>query len=460
MTIFLFAVLMITEIGFVVFEATKNPVKKEWSVSRIVENSAQLLIYLAMILLPGIDFSFRFKGLFIILIIRIVVAGIIALLTRKNENKKSKVAIFFSAVLSAVLFIMSLIPAFIFTDYNGRPLTGKYEVAQKEAILIDSSRVETFETDGSYREVPVHFYYPENYINENGEESMHTLPLIVFSHGAFGYYQSNTSTYMELASNGYVVVSLDHPYHSFYTKDSDGKLITVDQTFVQTAMSVGNDPDAHYTEEEIYEVTSEWMKLRMDDMNFVVDTLKEGASGNYGDSWCFASGKEAEIKEAVSLIDTSKIGLIGHSLGGATAVTVGRREDVGAVVDLDGTMLGEEIGVENGMPVINEERYTTPLLCITNEPHHLEAAEAGKLSYSYANNVILNNADEGFETYVAGSEHMDYTDLPLFSPFLAGLLGKGSVDSGYCIDITNSLVRDFFNCYLKGEGTFTVQESY
>ncbi|MBQ5851909.1 MAG: hypothetical protein IIW54_14020, partial [Lachnospiraceae bacterium] len=31
------------------------------------------------------------------------------------------------------------------------------------------------------------------------------FPLVVFSHGAFGYYESNTSTYMELASNGYVV---------------------------------------------------------------------------------------------------------------------------------------------------------------------------------------------------------------------------------------------------------------
>lgn len=457
MAFILFIILMITEIGFVIFELSQDRMKKEWSANRTIADVAQLFIYLVMILLPGIDFSFRFKGLFFILIIRSIVAAILALINRRNEKNKKKVAIIFSAVLSAIVILISMVPAFVFTDYQGRPLTGEYEVAQTEAILIDSSRIETFETDGSFREVPVHFYYPENSASESGQKA---FPLVIFSHGAFGYYQSNTSTYMELASNGYVVVSLDHPYHSFYTKDSNGKTITVDPTFIQTAMNVGNNPDAEYSEEEIYEITSEWMQLRMDDMNFVVDTLKEAANGNYGDNWYFGKSSEKEIKEIISMIDTTKIGLMGHSLGGATAVTVGRRDDIGAVVDLDGTMLGEELGVENGMPVINDEPYTTPLLCLTNEHHHMEAAEAGKVSYSYANNVILNNAVDGFETYIAGSEHMDFTDLPLFSPFFAGMLGKGSVDPGYCIDTTNALVREFFNCYLKGEGTFSLQESY
>lgn len=353
----LFLILLITEIGFAIFELGQNRTKSEWSVNRTIANVAQLIIYLLMILLPGIDFSFRFKGLFLVLLIRVLVAGIKALINRHNEVVKKKSVIVLSAVFSIIIILVSMVPAFVFTDYQGRPLTGEYDVAQTEAILIDSSRLESFETDGSFREVPVHFYYPENHTEKD-------LPLVIFSHGAFGYYQSNTSTYMELASNGYFVVSLDHPYHSFYTKDSTGKTITVDPTFIQSAMDVGNNPDAHYSEEEIYEITSEWMQLRMDDMNFVVDTLKEAASGKYGDKWYFGKSSEKEIKEMIALIDTTKIGLMGHSLGGATAVTVGRRDDIGAVVDLDGTMLGEELGVENGMPVINDAPYTTPLLCI------------------------------------------------------------------------------------------------
>ena len=104
--------------------------------------------------------------------------------------------IILSAVLSAALISGSLIPSFIFADYDGLPVSGQYEIAEANAILVDRSRTEEFETDGSSREVPVYFYYPAN--AAEGEK----FPPVLFSHGSFGYYQSNHSTYVELASNG------------------------------------------------------------------------------------------------------------------------------------------------------------------------------------------------------------------------------------------------------------------
>lgn len=459
MAFILLAILLITEIGFMVFELTKNPIKKEWSLMRLIADGLQLVTYLIMIFLPGIDFTFRFKALFFILIVRLVVAGIVALVQRKNEKDKKKVMIVLSAVLSAFLLSINMIPAFLFADYHGRELTGDYEVAEAQAILIDSSRTEEFETDGSSREVPVHFYYPADYAESKGSESTHSLPLVIFSHGAFGYYQSNASTYMELASNGYVVVSLDHPYHSFFTKDSDGKTVTVNPNFISTAMTVGGDNNP-YSEEETYEFTSKWIQLRIDDMNFVLDTLESAANGTYSDSWCFNTDSNEDIEKIMTLVNTDKIGLMGHSLGGATAVTVGRRDDVDAVIDLDGTMLGEELGVENGHVIANEDPYTTPLLCINNEEHQLDAQQQDKNSYSYVNNVVLGSATDGHVTYFKGSEHMNYTDLPLFSPVLAKLLGTGDIDAGECVDKMNSIVVSFFDHYLKGEGDFAVAESY
>ena len=100
--------------------------------------------------------------------------------------------------------------------------------------------------------MPVHFYYPEN-VKDISKDS---APLIIFSHGAFGYYQSNASTFMELASHGYIVASLDHPYHSFFTKDTSGKTITVDPEFIQTALQVGNDDDTEKDETYYYEITT------------------------------------------------------------------------------------------------------------------------------------------------------------------------------------------------------------
>ena len=458
MALLLLIILLVSEIGFIVFELMKKSLKREFAKMRLFANISQLGIFFLTILLPGIDLSFRFTGLIFILAARILVSAVIFLIQRKNEKAKKKVMIVLSAVLSVLLISTNMIPAFVFADYKGRAVTGEYTVGQKRAILIDASRTETFENDNSCREVPVYFYYPVEVTEKEKEKN--NLPLVVFSHGAFGYYQSNSSTYTELASHGYIVVSLDHPYHSFFTKDSSGKIITVNPEFIQTALVIGGDTESGLSDEEIRKITSEWIKLRMDDMNFVLDTLKEGAGGNYTDAWFYPEADEDDIATIVSCIDPERIGLIGHSLGGATAVSVGRRDDVKAVVDLDGTMLGEETGVENGVVIVNEEPYTTPLLSIDNEKHHIERTEAEKAGYNYANNVIIKNATDGYVTYFKGAEHMNYTDLPLFSPFLAGMLGTGDIDAAECIDRMNEIVLNFFDCYLKDTGTFQVSESY
>jgi predicted dienelactone hydrolase len=63
-----------------------------------------------------------------------------------------------------------------------------------------------------------------------------------------------------------------------------------------------------YTKEEKYGLTQKWMKLRTDDMNFVIDTiLKKSQSDN---------------NPIYQHIDTEKIGVFGHSMGGATSVWV------------------------------------------------------------------------------------------------------------------------------------------
>jgi dienelactone hydrolase len=393
------------------------------------------------------------KVIWLVLILVEIVA-LVLLICKKSKGAGKKILKVLGILVLIPVILLTAIPAFVIKDYKGRPTTGEYGVAQSEAILVDSSRVESFETDGSYREVPVHFYYPEEIMSV--EEN--SLPLVIFSHGAFGYYESNTSTYMELASNGYVVVSLDHPYHSFYTKDTTGKTITVDPEFMNTAMNVGN---SDISETEVYAITSQWMELREADMNFVLDTLIDTAnSGNFGDEWFFVGSEKDEIAEALKCTDTDKIGLMGHSLGGATAVTVGRRADVSAVIDFDGTMIGEEIGVDGDKILVNEDAYTTPLLCLDSESHHADREMAREQGVVYANNVILDNATDGHCTYIVGAKHMDFTDLPLFAPALANMLGSGDVNNEECIDQINQITLNFFNCYLKGNGDFTVNDKY
>ena len=451
--ILLLGILIAAEIGFVIFEAArKSQDKKNWTIRRLIVNIAQLVLFLIMLVFPGIDTGFRFRGLMILLAARILIAGIFAILNRKNTKTKKTGLKVLSLALSALLIAGAMIPAFIFTDYAGRPTTGPYTVASCNAILVDSSRMETFENDGSNREVPVYFFAPAE--AKEGEK----FPLVIFSHGAFGYYESNASTYLELASNGYVVVSMEHPYHSFFTHDTDGRLITVDPDFIQNCMNVNGD----MTEEKIYELSHEWIELRTADMNFALDTIIEGADHNDTDSFWFADEKnESEVRDVLTHIDTDKIGLMGHSMGGATAVELGRtRDDIDAVIDIDGTMLGSIIGAENGSYIVDEEPYEVPLLEFENAGSYQELKELEEIGYSYPNITIKYTATTYYCTYVEGTLHMDYTDLPLFSPVLAKMLGSGDVDHGHVSDTVNALEVEFYNCYLKGDGGFTVNESY
>jgi len=361
----------------------------------------------------------------------------------KGKNKHKGWIIFGSIILVLVIVILS-IPKILFTDYEGLPTTGPYEVKMVSAITIDESRLESFETDGSKREVPVYFYYPDT---ESAEEN--SFPFVLFSHGAFGYYQSNASTYMELASHGYVVVSLDHPYHSFFTKDTEGNTITVNTEFLQEVMYINEEG---IPENEIIELSHKWLDIRVSDINFVIDSVKEAKETlSLQENTWFIIGEETkqQILEILSMVNADKIGVMGHSLGGASSVTVGRtRDDIDAVIDLDGTMLGEEFGYENGQYEYYEGNYPVPLLSFNSQSHQDSSDEAGPL---YVNNVVLANALDGQYTCIEGSGHMNFTDLPLFSPILASLLGVGEVDATECIVTMNEKILGFFDCYLKGE---------
>ena len=397
MTLLLLAIFVITEAVFAVFEFTVTDTKGKWKLKRLCVNAAELGLYLLMLILPGIDLSFRFFGLLMMLLIRIAISGIVFAVGRKNDKPKKRPAMIIGALTHIVIIFVAMAPAFIFVDYGERPVTGEFTPAEANAVLTDTSRTETFENDGSFREIPVHIFYPE----ETDKVNKGSLPLVFFSHGAFGWYQSNISAYKELASNGYVVVSLDHPYHSFFTKDTTGKLITVDMNFMQTALVIGNE-DIGTETVDTFNTESEWIKLRIDDMNFAVDAFKAAAGSGTDESWYIPDGESEKVSAALTLIDTEKIGLMGHSLGGATAVTVGRRGDISAVIDIDGTMLGEQIGFENGKYIINEEPYSTPLLCVDNDEHHYLSGELRKTDYVYANNVILDNAENAYRTYFEG----------------------------------------------------------
>ena len=450
----LFILFSALEIVLAVKGCGRGKEKRVWLKNRLLVRLAEIGIVLIALLLP-----FGQKWRLVPLLGFLTALGIIALLrwlgSRKNENAEKQTRSAVSNCVLSILFLgFLLLPAFVFTGYRGLPVSGQHPVAEASAILIDSARTDPFEEDGSLREVPVHFYSPAD--AADGE----TFPLVVFSHGAFGYYQSNTSTYMELASNGYVVAAVDHPHHAFFTEDTAGQTVFVDPGFFQTAMSASGDPND--SAEANFEIFREWMDLRTADMNFVVDKLEAaGISGTFDGAWFLPEGNAETILSVLQCMDLTKIGLMGHSMGGATAVQLGReRNDISAVIDLDGTMLGEYTGVEDGKLTIFKEAYPLPVLEFNNWETYNDRREYLAQGGRYPNDELIGNAAEGYSVTVRDTLHMDFTDLPLLSPFLGKMLGSGERGCRETMTIVNSLVRDFFDHTLKGEGTFSVEEIY
>ena len=447
-----FALLLAVEIFLAVRTCRRKTEKRIWRRERLAGRALQTGIVIFHIILTAGQ-KWRFLPVLAFLLFLLVTSALSVLLRRnRSDGIKRPFSAVLSGIFSCLLLFIFLIPAFVFTGYSGLPVSGPHSVGRAEAILTDSSRTDPFEQDGSFREVPVHFYYPEG----GGEEK---YPLVVFSHGAFGYYESNTSTYMELASNGYVVAALDHPHHAFFTEDTSGSMVIVDTNFLNTALNLNS---SEMDDEEEYALYRDWMDLRTADMGYAVDCIKAAAGEGAPDgAWSVSESGRAPLMSALAVTDPSRIGLMGHSMGGATSVELGRqRRDISAVIDIDGTMLGEYTGTENGKFTVREDPYPLPVLEFVNWDSYSELQEYPEEAASYPNTVLMKNAVEGFVTTIRDTKHMDYTDLPLLSPTLGKMLGSGSRGTEETMTIVNSRVLSFFNCYLKGEGSFTAEDIY
>lgn len=452
----LFAVM---ETALVVLSLTKWSEKSKFLKNRAIVATCEFVLLLLVVVLPTTYMKRRFFVALTMVAIRFV-SSFISFFVRsyKVTGDVRKPVRVVSSVFTVLFMALSLVPSFIFSNYNGLKTTGEYEITECNAILVDDNRLDYFESDGSKREVPVHFYYPKAQGN---------FPLVVFSHGAFGYYQSNYSTYAELASNGYIVAALDHPHHAFFTIDSSGNTIIVDTKFFEDAMNLGN-PE-YKNADETFEIIKDWMKVRTEDENFVVDTIKQAKEENsLNVSW--VTDSTDEILSVLSMTDTDKIGLLGHSMGGATAVALGRqRDDIDAVIDLDGSMLTEIEDVENGAFEYIEESYPVPVLdfrkeCDYNEIEQMRAEGIDENDYMYyiadVNDHVVENAKDGRTVVFKNAGHMDFTDLPMFSPFLGSMLGSGDVDNEEFMYTVNGIVLNWFDYYLKGEGSLYIEATY
>jgi dienelactone hydrolase len=344
-----------------------------------------------------------------------------------------------------VLTLSVLVPTVLLPFYSLPEPTGNFNVGTVVSDFTDKGRVETFsKEDGVPRKIAVQFWYPADKTGPKPQydisgapvsTSQPNYPVLIFSHGAFGVRNSNTSTFKELASQGYIVASIDHTYHSFYTSFADGKTVPISTQFLNEVTKVEEDS---LPIEENFEITQNWLKVRTADIELVLNSLKSGELG-------------AEGTVLRGHMDLTNIGLFGHSLGGAAAAELGReREDVKAAIVIDGTMIGDITGVSSdNTETITEERFTKPLMLMYGSLFQEPEAKAT----AYRPNIKAFNkaTNAAYSLSIKDSGHLNFTDLPRISPFLSKKLGIGTIDSLECIKMVNAYSMAFFDKHLKGQ---------
>jgi predicted dienelactone hydrolase len=237
-------------------------------------------------------------------------------------------------------------------------------------------------------------------------------PLLIFSHGLRGLRVQNTVLLRELASHGYVVASMDHTYGNILTVFPDGRAVFYDGDRVF--------PEGETTVTSGSRLVDTWA----DDVRFL---LQEAAAWN-----------ESEHMLA-GMMDLSKIGVLGHSTGAAAAIEVcATAAACGAVVALDG-WIGP---VDDNIVSAGLE---APLLFL-RAPDWL-----GEENVTRGTELYGNSGERAHLVTIPGTNHFDYTDIPLFGPFVSTLGLSGENEPELVLATINDYTRAFFDWHLKGE---------
>ena len=226
-------------------------------------------------------------------------------------------------------------------------------------------------------------------------------PVVLFSHGlSMGNWNYQWLT-RELASHGFIVLSIDHPHFSSGTEFKDGRFIPVASRFLS-----GNAiPKLEEYDDYVNQI---WVK----DIQFVIqqlDTLNK------------------VDKTFKNRMDLNKIAALGHSMGGAAAARALQVESkIKSAINIDGSFIGL---TETG-------RMTKPFALISAEstkmiwtgeveqplPPGLDpqtVQELREMSKVYTHRYQQAVAGPAYDITIAGGAiHNSFTDMPMLRPYL------------------------------------------
>nr|WP_245898950.1 dienelactone hydrolase family protein [Chitinophaga niastensis] len=255
-------------------------------------------------------------------------------------------------------------------------------------------------------------------------------PVIILRAGLAALVTGYTSIAEDLASNGYVVVGFDAPYRSAVSVFPDGRVVEI---------SSKNNADM-YSGSQQKQLAEKLVKAWSADMRYALDQLQHL---NGSDS----SGKFR------GRLDMERVGVVGHSLGGATALQFCYDDSrCKAGIDVDGAPQGE---------VINDS-ITQPFMFLTSE----HSSDPDSVTSQVIANIRLvynrQSTDRRSWLMIHGASHFRFSDdgallkIPMIMSVLHSL-GIIHLDGRRQMAITTYCINHFFDTYLKDSTGATLE---
>lgn len=359
-------------------------------------------------------------------------------------------------IVSAVGMVFGVALAVLFPVPQMPPLTGPYPVGTLSLRLTDTARDEVFtDAPDDKRALMVQIWYPAdvpaaaplapfvaradvmgpaiarwlrlpdfafNHIglvrsNSVAEARLRAspdaYPVLLYSHGWGGFRQINATQSEALASHGYVVVAMDHPYGALGAAFDDGSVVLNKRSLLPPSSS----PDYGAASRLLEEVFAR-------DGQFVLDQLERLNTSD---------------PRFAGRLDLARIGIFGHSTGGGAMIKLCARDSRCKA------LLGQDAWVEPVPDEVITTGLTQPTLFMRSEEWTGDKNDARLFK------LIDASSGPRHSLSIKGSRHYDFVMIPLFSP-LAPLLGlKGPIPGDRVMPLIDEVMLSFFDAYLKNK---------
>jgi dienelactone hydrolase len=243
-------------------------------------------------------------------------------------------------------------------------------------------------------------------------------PVLLMRAGLAAEIAGYTSLAEDLASHGYIVVGFDAPYRSTLVVFPDGRVI---------ARVPQNNADLLSGDRQ-KQLAVRLMQAWSADMSFALDRLEQ----------LDASDPSGRFK---GRLDLARVGVFGHSLGGATALQF-CHDDVRckAGIDIDGAPLGSAV----------TDGVKQPFLFLLSDHSRELKAETAPVMADIRSIYDRLPKNERLWIVLRGAGHFGFVDLTPLLSHIAHLLNIVPMSGKRQIEITRDCLRTYFDVYLKG----------